>query len=253
MLLLHADTYAWVVPIPVVLVDLVAAHFGERFIFSVSMDIMEHCDPSALKDSARNIFTNAAVTAALVLTMAVACMQADPITHVYDTVDDDEIISYLQQFYAATCMASSFHGMKCVFMCVVDLAYVEPLAEKDAIKYFIANPGAIGRGFFAVTMSVLWLSLALCAWTFGTYGLSCGACSLILLFGMIRLMAWQVRDRSAFDPSGETSQAAEWQWTMKNEDEWPEWVRTRFPGEHAPKMVRLIRKATYVPVLDEQR
>lgn len=247
---LPENYWACGMPFLAFLIDFMIRKMTLARVYRMSMEILEHADATTIKDATRNVWTNAAITAALILTVSVAMLQIEPIEMVREDGEDHFTLGVrpcLRQFYVATCLVSTLKCLTATIRCVVDLTFCEPLSPQDAVKFLIANPGTFGRVFALVAESLLWLLMGMCTWVAGTYGLPNAVLTMILSVQFGYMLDQMLVDRSRFDPSGTTDKSIEWKWTLQPEESWPEFVSTRFPGDARHRMVKLMKSTQNAP------
>lgn len=193
---------------------------------SVSLDVMEFCSLESLRESARSIWTNLGVTAALLLTVAVGLLQADSMSQIYATdAEMQDTLTNIQLSYNLFSELSLLYCIWAILACVVYLCYVDPLTNQDAIKFFIANPAVIGGPVLNVIFGSVHLLVALLLYVVGTSGLPNAICFAIFMVIILVHIGCEIRDKSLFDPSGASPKSIEWQWTQRDRSEWPWFVR----------------------------
>jgi len=206
---------------------------------AVSIDILENCNLDAIKDASKSCWTNIGVTAALLLTVDTAMLQAESMQPRYD-VDDENALLQVQLAYDFFCAIGSFYCIWSVLQCVLYLCYVEPLTNANAIKFFIANPAAIGCPALSIMFASLHTLFALTLWILGTSGLA--NCALFAVATLILLicMIFDLWDKATFDPTGETKKSEEWQWvTQEDVTKWP-WFAKKYKKD--AKAMRVFKR-----------
>ncbi|CAK9089669.1 Uncharacterized protein SCF082_LOCUS42302 [Durusdinium trenchii] len=169
--------------IAVIVVSILALVFfilGQIFTTRVSIDILEHCNPEGLKESAKNVWTNVGVTSALILTMVMAMLQMDDIEPRGFVLEPSDKIQ-LQQFYGAFCIASLLFNLLCIMSCVVHLSYVDPLSDVDAIKFFLMRIDSLGDPIVYMVESCIFFMAAIGIWVLGTLGLALAIMNVVAL------------------------------------------------------------------------
>lgn len=210
-----------------------------REIDRVSLDLMEWANLESLKDTARNTWQHLAVTAAMVLTVAAAMFQKEPIKAAFTEPEDSEdTLGNVQSAYYIHCGFSMLYCLTVVLQCVIYLCYAQPLCNKDAIKFFIANPACIGGPVLSMIFGSLNCMIAMLMWVVGTSGIVHAAVLGFFTCIMTGVLIAEVYDKGSFDPSGESKKSREWKWTHMDRDEWP-WFVTCAKDE---KAIRIFRK-----------
>jgi len=197
----------------------------------VSLDIMENADLEILKETAKNCWTNMGVTAALILTVDAAMLQADPIEPHFRVAEDDEDdfafdLEKLQLTLDLLAGISLVYCMWAVIGCVVALMYVEPLSNTDAIKFFVANPASIGTPALSIGFACLYTLVAAGMWVVGSSGVFNAAVYYTFLLVVLLVTIGEARDKAGFDPvAGNSSKSIEWQWVTSEyfatPEKWP--------------------------------
>lgn len=185
----------------------------------MTVDVLRNCDPPNLKSSARTVWTNVSVTAALILTVAGSMLQ------VHNDVDKD--LNGLDQAYCVLCYMAVWYSAYAVATALINLIYVEPLTNSDAIKYFIANPNVVGTPTVHTIKAILFMFLAFSLWTLGTLGPPTAIFTFLLLVWFFYFIAMYIKGKQAFDPTGATARSMDWQWVTKERSEWPALAQSR--------------------------
>mmetsp|Transcript_42112 Transcript_42112/g.78268 ORF Transcript_42112/g.78268 Transcript_42112/m.78268 type:complete len:257 (-) Transcript_42112:267-1037(-) len=202
----------WVATVAVTLIAIIFFLVGQVFTTRISIDILEHCKPETLKESAKNVWTNVGVTSALILTMVMAMLQMDDIEP-RGFVLEPEAKIHLQQFYAAFCIASLLFNLLCIMSCVVQLSYVDPLSEIDAVRFFLMRIDAIGDPIVFMVESVIFFMAAIGVWVLGVFGLS-----MAVLSG-VALIIFVVGNGKLWAKTGAFSPTSSMEWTQ-DPDKW---------------------------------
>ena len=114
-----------------------------------------------------------------------------------------------------------FYCAFCLLMCVINLAYVEPLKVSNVIKYIIANPHSVGSPTMALIKAIILMFWAAQVWMLGTHGWTPAIFCAVLDFLLCGLVFRYWKDKSDFDPNCNSETAYKWQWTEKHSNEWP--------------------------------
>lgn len=189
----------WIASVSVLVLSVAMFLVGKKMSTRISFDILEHCDPKTIKESSKNAWTNIAVTSALVLTMVMAMLQVDPISPVSFTLTNSELLQ-VQQWYVALCMGSLLFNLLCIIVCVVNLSYVDPLTEVNALKFFLANADTIGDPVVLMAESFIFFIAAIFVWCLGTYGLASGMLMLLASIVFVLSVANVWTNRAKFTP-----------------------------------------------------
>ncbi|CAJ1374536.1 unnamed protein product [Effrenium voratum] len=191
--------FHWLPGAVVSLLALVFFLLGQVFTTRVSIDVLEHCNPEGLKESSKNVWTNVGVTSALVLTMVMAMLQLDPIDPRGFSLEAYEIV-HLHQWYGCFCLASLLCNLLCIMSCVINLSYVDPLSDIDAIKYFLRRIDSIGDPVMFMMESFVFFLAAICVWVLGTFGLVMGILSLVCLIVFVYTVGKLWQKNALFSP-----------------------------------------------------
>jgi len=222
-----------------------AVLYGSGFTTKMSLEVLEFSQLETIKDSTKNVWTNLAVTAALFLTVIFAMLQIDPIAAQYpQSSDDEDNLVHLQQAYVCIMSVALFFCMGCLFECVINLTFVEPLRNEDCIKYFIANTNTIGSPIMYLMLACIYTMIATGIWVWGTYGDGPGIQMVIVIVVFLINIGIVFIDRLLFDPSGQTKKSEEWQFTMLPVEKWPARVTSR--NEKSVKIFNRLGKAAKV-------
>eukprot|EP00746_Dinoflagellata_sp_MGD_P044365 gnl/MRDRNA2_/MRDRNA2_208285_c0_seq1.p1 gnl/MRDRNA2_/MRDRNA2_208285_c0~~gnl/MRDRNA2_/MRDRNA2_208285_c0_seq1.p1 ORF type:complete len:153 (+),score=2.95 gnl/MRDRNA2_/MRDRNA2_208285_c0_seq1:37-459(+) len=98
-------------------------------------------------------------------------------------------------------MNANVFELMAVVICVLDLSIVEPLSDRDTIKFMIRTPGSFGQAVMHLTAGSLFLLSALALWIFGTYGIGLGVAFVVISALAILFMYAFIRIRVIFDPT----------------------------------------------------
>eukprot|EP00927_Polykrikos_kofoidii_P012377 TRINITY_DN15331_c0_g1_i2.p1 TRINITY_DN15331_c0_g1~~TRINITY_DN15331_c0_g1_i2.p1 ORF type:complete len:303 (+),score=42.88 TRINITY_DN15331_c0_g1_i2:88-909(+) len=217
-----SDTH-WVGPVAALAVAAILFWIGQIKTTQISADILENCDPESIKDSAKALWTNVGVTAALMVTLVVAMLQADPIEPHGFTLDEDEmkLLANLQQTYITLVTLSILGNLVSMLCCVINLSYVEPLSNTDAIKFFFSRSSAdsLGDPITCLMIASILAVLAMWLWVLGSYGIvNAGLFALATMLLCIVLII-AMKNGAAFNPSELT--ASDYTWTQLEPSKWP--------------------------------
>lgn len=205
----------------------------------VSLDIMEFCDLSCLQESSQSIWSNLGVTSALILTVAASMLQVDQIEPRFAHSEaTSESLGHIHATYDLLCGVSLLYSAAAMLQCVLSLCYVNPLSNKDTIKFFIANPASIGNVALNTIFGCFYCALGIVVWIFGTSGVAHGCIFVVFMIVALVCLLWEVYDKASFDPSGLTPKSSEWTWTTKPREEWPYFVR----GVKSEKELRVLMR-----------
>jgi len=224
----------------------------------VSLDIMENADLDILKDSAKNCWTNIGVTAALVLTVDAAMLQADAMSPHFVSEDEIgtelEILQLILDFLAGISLVYCMHS---VLSCVIALVYVEPLSNTDAIKFFVANPASMGTPALSIGFACFYTLVAAGIWVVGTSGIYNATAYFVLLAVIVGFTIGETIDKAGFCPeAGRTKKSHEWQWTTEHWDDtskWPWFAHGVHKDEKAKRIYRRMGLAIEARMAEEAK
>ena len=189
----------WLGPVLTLVLAIALWKLGETFNVRINMDVMEHCEPTGIKEAAKNSWTNIGVVSALVLTMVVAMMQVDHIEPVGFTLTAREM-THLQHTYVALSVVSMVFNLMTMMSCVMNISYIDPLTEVNAMKFFIDCPDTIGNPIVYMYLALIFFQLSLSVWVLGKYGLALGLTTFAsMIFGM-QFIIWAVEESSIMVP-----------------------------------------------------
>lgn len=100
----------------------------------------------------------------------------------------------------ALCMGSLLFNLLCITVCVVNLSYVDPLTELNALKFFLANADTIGDPVVLMAESFIFFIAAIFVWCLGTYGLASGMLMLLASIVFVLSVANVWKNRAKFTP-----------------------------------------------------
>jgi len=217
-----SDTH-WVGPVAALVVSIIFFVIGQWKTTQISADILENCDPENIKESAKGIWTNVGVTAALMVTLVVAMLQVDPMEPQGFTLDEDEVglLADLQQTYITFVTLSILFNLLSMMMCVVSLSYVEPLTNVDAIKFFFSSSAAdsLGDPITCLMIASILAIIAMMLWVFGTYGIVNAGIFLAVVIWLLCFLYISMKNGTSFNPSKLTAQ--DYAWTQQDPSTWP--------------------------------
>ena len=179
---------------------------------TITLDIIEHqCHTKDVKETVRNVWTNIALVAALILTISTSIVIADKPEADFAAADA----------FATVCVCfaglSTLQFVQVVLECVVHLIYTEPLDPAGVMRYLIANNGAIGGPAFSTVLASFHFCLAMLVWIALNYGLPALVFLGIIFAVMIVITVDTVRKAMAFSPNRDTKGSGAWSWADKSE------------------------------------
>lgn len=208
-------------PVLLCVIALILIVIGQVVTTRISADILENCNPQELKESAKSIWTNIGVTAALMLTLVMAMLQVDPISPSGFTYFEDkpDVLVDVQQSYITAVVLSLLGNLVSMLLCVVNISYADPLTPVDAIKFFLERPDTLGDPITVLIAASLMMFVAVVLWVLGTYGLTQA-----LVTSICGLVAWiclacQWVVNGSFSPSARGPET--YKWTQEDPSTWP--------------------------------
>lgn len=187
---------------------------------SISSDILEHSDFEAVKDTARNLWVNITLVAALTLTLVVPMATTPP-------EDNQDKNGFLYQSYILSALISVAFCVKSIVFGVTCLMYVEPLKPGIPIaRFLIGNPNSIGDSGNAAFMALVWMLFAICLYLWAIHGYVLGIFAIVIVLSHLALFVFYMRGKSQFNP--ETDEEY-WSWPSLDVKDRPSWIAT---GEH---------------------
>jgi len=196
---------------------------------SMSIDLFEFCNLGNLKESSKNCWTNMGVTAALLLTVDVAMLQADAIEPRFALDDDMEETQLRAQLtYDLMSGVALIYCIWALLECVLYLCYVDPLDNTGAIKFFNANPTSVGGPALSIMIASFHTCVALNTLVLATSGLFNAIAFGVFVLVVAIIMGIQVVDKGAFDPSGQSNKSGEWKWVLEEDKSKWIWFAKRY-------------------------
>ena len=130
-------------------------------------DLVEEASPDVdLSDAARNTLTNFAIVAALLLTVALAMVQADP--------PQNDPSRFLSQWYVYLCTFAGLGCLNSMVRSVILLVYVEPLGHHGSHLFINQFLDYFGEPSVQLMLATGNIMAALNIWIYGTYGTAVG-------------------------------------------------------------------------------
>eukprot|EP00039_Didymoeca_costata_P001935 m.56373 g.56373 ORF g.56373 m.56373 type:complete len:302 (-) comp11035_c0_seq1:113-1018(-) len=195
----------------------------------ITFDVVQEMGPENAKATLRNVFTNLAVVAALLLTIDVTFLVESP------DMDDGE--EGLVHAYMAATIMSIILCLRGVLECVTNLLYTEGLTNHDCLRFLIGFPGSIGGPIMSVVLSVLCMAatvfvrmLILYSWA-AAGSLAVGTATLILFFAV------NIPQKSAFSVDRDSTGSQWWTWAENGSD-----IPKRLLGMYSDSQIAVIRK-----------
>jgi len=177
----------------------------------ITLDVLDNMSSvNTCKESVRNIFTNLAIVAALIMTIAFAMLFLyDHIGNITESDDSQRLVAHA--FIAFTGYAC-IQSMRAMVESVLNIVYTEALTSPEIVRFLIEGSGAIGAPVLATVFSVISI---LCASTL--YILAVYSVAAAVLFGCLALSRlvsigqfW--RKRSKFTTSRSSKRSSNWTW-----------------------------------------
>mmetsp|Transcript_32636 Transcript_32636/g.61358 ORF Transcript_32636/g.61358 Transcript_32636/m.61358 type:complete len:274 (+) Transcript_32636:44-865(+) len=139
----------------------------------VYMSLFKNCYPLRIKESCRNMWQLLSVVLAVLLAILVNMLQADAITP-YGYEMDSVIKMHFQQCYISCCIGALVFDLMALTMCLVNLGFVDPLTDTDALRFFLAMPDNAADPLIWTGCCLLFFLFALVFYLFAAYGLPMG-------------------------------------------------------------------------------
>ncbi|CAK0830651.1 unnamed protein product, partial [Prorocentrum cordatum] len=177
----------------------------------ITLDVLDNMSSvNTCKESVRNIFTNLAIVAALIMTIAFAMLFL--YDHVGNIADNDDGQRLTAHAFIAFTGYACIQSMRAMVESVLNIVYTEMLTSPEIVRFLIAGSGAIGAPVIATVFSVVSI---LCASTL--YILSIYSVAASVLFGCLSLSRlisigqfW--RKRSKFTTNRSSKHSSNWSW-----------------------------------------
>jgi len=178
---------------------------------AITLDVLDNMSSvSSCKESARNIFTNLAIVAALIMTIAFAMLFL--FDHIGNLDEQDTSQRVVAHAFIAFTGYACVQSMRAMVESVLNIVYTEALTGPEVVRFLIAGSGAIGAPVLATVFSVVSI---LCASTL--YILTVYSVAAAVLFGLMALSRcvsigqfW--RKRSKFTTHRSKSRSNNWTW-----------------------------------------
>lgn len=180
--------------------------YCKGFQVRISLDVLENMkDVGQAKESMRNIFTNLAIVAALVLTIAFAML------FLGDHMEENTTPNTAHAFIALAGYAT-LQAIRAMIESVINLVYTEPLTSPEIIRFIITGPGAIGAPVMAIFFSIVSLLLGTVLWVAQMYSLA-AACALLIfaIKGVVSTVHFSYK-RATFSTDRDKKRSQKWAW-----------------------------------------
>merc|ERR1740117_2493766 len=170
----------------------------------VSCSVLEHSHLDSLKEGVKKLWEYESLTAALLLTIVFAMINAppDPDDGTHNGLGLSHCsLRFITQIYISVVLLSSYWLLTCIFRCLANLIYVEPLDNNDTIKYIIANPNCLGEPGLDLTIGVICMMLANVMYSLCQYGLPVAVTAAMVTTAFITTQAIYAKGKDTFDPT----------------------------------------------------
>jgi len=205
-----------------------------KFAARITFDVLDNLrDYETAKDCVRNIYTNVAVVAALILTVFLAFLVQEKREDAFDG-DEDEV-PYLACIRMVFCIYGSSITVRATVESVINLTYTESLSNHEIIWYLIDSPGSIGGVILASSSAVFSLMMFLFFWILEYWGLPIAIAFLQLTIWLLLHLSYLWYTKSQFTTDRNDPRSAGWAWAETDDVEplYPLWNE---------KMKKAIRK-----------
>lgn len=214
MTLKMGDWQSWVVVVSVMLVQWLCEqvlNFCFQLQVKITLDVLENMKTvSTCKECVRNIFTNLAIVAALIMTIAFAMLFLADHLEVID--DDDEVLWLVAHGFIAATGYACLQSMRAMVESVLNLIYTEALTSEEIIRFLIHGPGAIGAPVIAIIFSMVSILVASALYILGLYSVAAATGFLVLCVSRLVAMVQFWLKRAAFTTARTNDNAAMWTW-----------------------------------------
>jgi hypothetical protein len=213
----------------------------------ITLDVLEHMKGTGnCKECIRNIFTNLAIVAALIMTIAFAMLfLAD---HLEDIEEDEEDKRLIAHAFIAATGYGSIQSMRAMVESVLNLIYTEALSGPEINRFLIVGPGAIGAPVLALIFSMFSILLASCLYILQMYSVAAAAAFGILAASRLVAIAQFWLKRARFTTSRDKKNAAKWTWAEDPNAEPPRAISKKCSKNEITVMRERAREA----LLEEQ-
>jgi hypothetical protein len=217
--------------------------YCKGFQVRITLDVLENMkDIGQAKEGMRNIFTNLAIVAALVLTIAFAML------FLGDHMEENTTPNTAHAFVALAGYAT-LQAIRAMIESVINLVYTEPLTSPEIIRFIITGPGAIGAPVMAIFFSIVSLLLGTVLWVAQMYSLA--AASALLLFAVKGIVSTVIfsHKRAMFSTDRNKARCEKWAWAeAEGVEKYPSHIRKKC----SPKEIAMIRLKAKEALLFEQ-
>jgi membrane protein implicated in regulation of membrane protease activity len=189
--------------------------YCKNFQTRITLDVLENMkDVGQAKEAMRNIFTNLAIVAALILTIAFAML------FLGDHMEENSTPKTAHAFVALAGYAT-LQAIRAMIESVVNLVYTEPLTSPEIIRFIITGPGAIGAPVMAIFFSMVSIMLGTVLWIAQMYSFAAAAAfAFFALKGVASTIIFS-RKRSLFSTSRDKKRSKAWSWAELDEEAGP--------------------------------
>ena len=166
------------------------------------------------KECIRNIYTNLAAVAALILTMVLSTLFLTE--HLGEPKHPR-----LHTVFVATCSFSCMQCLRATMECVINIVYTEALNNLNTMRYLIANPASVGGPTLAIALSISSMVICTTVWLLQMYTVAVATGFALLGLYIVGLLCdiWHSKLRFTLDK--EEPRSKKWTWA-ETQDEKPE-------------------------------
>lgn len=189
----------------------------------ITLDVLENMKSiDSSKDCIRNIFTNLAIVAALIMTIAFAMLFiADHMEDLGDITDDDYDKWLIAHGFIAATGYAAVQSMRAMVESVLNLIYTEALSSSEVIRFLIHGPGAIGAPVLATIFSMVSIILASTLFVLQMYSVAAAAAFGLLATSRLWALLGFWLKRASFTTDREGKQAKKWTWAESTDEPAP--------------------------------
>lgn len=176
----------------------------------ITLDVMENMSSiSSCKEGIRNIFTNLAIVAALIMTIAFAMLFL--YDHIGNISEDDDKRLVAHAFIAFTGYAC-IQSMRAMVESVLNIVYTEALTSAEIVRFLIEGSGAIGAPVLATVFSVVSILCASTLYILTVYSVAAAVLFGCLAFSRCVSIGQFWRKRSRFTTNRSNKHSSSWTW-----------------------------------------
>jgi len=207
----------WGVVLAVMMFQWVLEYILNRFCkmqVRITLDVLENLSSvSTCKECIRNIFTNLAIVAALIMTIAFAMLFMTD--HLYQVEEDEENYEsnrLLAHAYVSATGYACIQSMRAMVEAVLNLIYTEALSSPEVVRFLIEGSGAIGAPVLATIFSIFSILFASTLYVLMVYSVPAGvAFGFLAASRLIAIMQFWLK-RAKFTTDRKSERSRKWMW-----------------------------------------